>query len=83
VNADGSPVLAEGRIEIAASGRTFGIDVIHVWRFELQDATTIASMEESFDGLVAKLFRFGLELGTWGKLQRRRTLGSSLLHRFP
>lgn len=43
------------------TGRTFGIDAIHVWRFEPQGATTMASMEESFSGLVASLFRRRLQ----------------------
>lgn len=43
------------------TGRTFGIDAIHVWRFEPRGETTIASMEESFDGLVARLFRSRLQ----------------------
>ena len=43
------------------TGRTYGIDAIHVWRFEPQGATTMASMEESFSGLVARLFRRRLQ----------------------
>ena len=43
------------------TGRTFGIDAIHVWRFDPHGATTVASMEESFDGLVARLFRGRLQ----------------------
>lgn len=43
------------------TGRTFGIDAIHVWRFEPQGATTLVAMEESFDGLVARLFRGRLQ----------------------
>jgi hypothetical protein len=43
------------------TGRTFGIDAIHVWRFEPRGPRTIASMEESFDGLVAKMFRRRLQ----------------------
>ena len=43
------------------TGRTFGIDAIHVWRFEPRGATTTASMEESFDGLIARLFRRRLQ----------------------
>jgi hypothetical protein len=43
------------------TGRTFGIDAIHVWRFEPRGATTIASMQESFDGLTARLFRRRLQ----------------------
>jgi hypothetical protein len=33
------------------------ISAIHVWRFEARDGGCVASMEESFDGLLAKLFR--------------------------
>jgi hypothetical protein len=43
------------------TGRTFGIDAIHVWRFDRHGETTIASMEESFDGLTARLFRRRLQ----------------------
>ena len=43
------------------TGRTFGIDAIHAWRFEQRGASTIASMEESFDGLPARLFRRRLQ----------------------
>jgi carbon monoxide dehydrogenase subunit G len=43
------------------TGRTFGIAAIHVWRFEQHGPTTIASMEESFEGLLAWLFRRRLQ----------------------
>jgi carbon monoxide dehydrogenase subunit G len=43
------------------TGRTFGVDAIHVWRFEARGSRTIAGMEESFDGLVARLFRRRLQ----------------------
>lgn len=46
---------------IGWTGRTFGIDAIHVWRFEPRGEITIAGMEESFDSLVAKLFRRRLQ----------------------
>ncbi len=48
---------------IGWTGRTFGIAAIHVWRFERRGDATIASMQESFDGTVAKLLR--------GRLQRQ------------
>lgn len=46
---------------IGWTGRTFGIDAIHVWRFEPGGATTVARMEESFSGLVARLLRRRLQ----------------------
>ena len=49
--------------ELGWTGRTMGISAIHVWRFEARDGGCVASMEESFDGLLAKLFR--------GRLQRQ------------
>jgi hypothetical protein len=42
---------------IAWTGRTFGIDAVHVWRFEAHDGGTLVRTEESFDGLVARFFR--------------------------
>jgi carbon monoxide dehydrogenase subunit G len=44
------------------TGRTMGINAMHVWRFERSDNGTTVSMQESFDGLVAKLLK--------GRLQR-------------
>lgn len=43
------------------TGRTMGINAIHVWRFEPSPRGAIASMEESFSGPVAKLFRKRLQ----------------------
>lgn len=43
------------------TGRTFGIDAVHVWRFEQHGETTVVSMEESFEGLTARLFRRRLQ----------------------
>jgi hypothetical protein len=42
---------------IAWTGRTFGIDAVHVWRLEAQDGSTLVRTEETFDGLLARLFR--------------------------
>ena len=43
------------------TGRTMGIRAIHLWRFEPRPGGAVASMEESFDGAVAKLFRKRLQ----------------------
>jgi hypothetical protein len=42
---------------IAWTGRIFGIDAVHVWRFEPHDGGTLVRTEESFDGLVARILR--------------------------
>jgi len=42
---------------IAWSGRTFGVNAFHVWRLEPRDAQTLVHTEETFDGLIARLFR--------------------------
>ncbi|HEX2089171.1 MAG TPA: SRPBCC family protein [Actinomycetota bacterium] len=43
------------------TGRTMGIHAIHVWRFAASPEGAIARMEESFDGVVATLFRKRLQ----------------------
>jgi hypothetical protein len=42
---------------IAWTGRTFGMSAVHVWRLEPKDGTTRVQTEETFDGLMARLFR--------------------------
>jgi uncharacterized protein YndB with AHSA1/START domain len=46
---------------IAWTGRTFGIGALHVWRFEPANGGTRVQTEETFDGLVARLFRGRLQ----------------------
>jgi uncharacterized protein YndB with AHSA1/START domain len=53
---------------IAWSGTTFGIEAMHVYALEARDGVTLVRTEESYHGLVARLFR--------GRLQK--TLESSL-----
>jgi uncharacterized protein YndB with AHSA1/START domain len=53
---------------ITWSGTTFGIEAMHVYALEARDGVTFVRTEESYDGLVARLFR--------GRLQK--TLESSL-----
>jgi hypothetical protein len=43
------------------TGRTWGVRAIHLWRFEPRPGGAVASMEESFDGAVAKLLRKRLQ----------------------
>jgi hypothetical protein len=42
---------------IAWTGRTMGITAIHVFKFEARDGGTLASSEESWDGLIARLLK--------------------------
>jgi uncharacterized protein YndB with AHSA1/START domain len=46
---------------IAWTGRTMGIRAFHVWRLEPRDGGTFVRTEESYDGLVARLFRHRLQ----------------------
>lgn len=43
--------------EIAWTGTTMGIKAIHLFRFEPRDGGTLARSEESWDGLIARLFK--------------------------
>ncbi len=42
---------------LAWTGKTFGIRAIHIWRMEPRDGNTLARTEESWEGLVARMFR--------------------------
>lgn len=42
---------------IVWSGRTFGIHAIHAWRLTPRDGGTAVATEESWDGLVVRIFR--------------------------
>ncbi len=46
---------------VAWSGKAFGLNAIHVYALEARDVTTIVRTEESYDGLVALLFRSRLQ----------------------
>ena len=46
---------------IAWSGTSFGIEVMHVYALETRDGATLVRTEESYDGLVARLFRGRLQ----------------------
>lgn len=46
---------------IAWTGKTLGIDAIHEYRLEPRDGKTLVQTEESYEGLVARLFRGPLQ----------------------
>jgi hypothetical protein len=48
---------AERPRELAWTGRTLGIDAVHVWRLEPRNGATLVSTEESWNGLVVRLLR--------------------------
>jgi len=42
---------------IGWTGKTLGIDALHVYRLEPRDGNTLVRTEESYDGLIARAFR--------------------------
>jgi hypothetical protein len=42
---------------IAWTGKIFGIKANHIWRLEPRDGKTIVRTEESWEGLVTRIFR--------------------------
>jgi uncharacterized protein YndB with AHSA1/START domain len=46
---------------IAWTGRTLGIDAIHLWHFEERDGATFVRTAESYEGLVARILRRSLQ----------------------
>jgi hypothetical protein len=43
--------------EIAWTGTTMGIKAVHLFRFQANDGATLARSEESWEGLLASLFK--------------------------
>jgi uncharacterized protein YndB with AHSA1/START domain len=66
--------LVERPRRIAWTGRTFGIDAMHMYALEPRGGKTFVRTEESYDGFVARRFR--------GQLQKRldRALDDGLRH---
>jgi uncharacterized protein YndB with AHSA1/START domain len=54
---------------IAWTGKTFGISAVHVHTLEPRDGRTLVRTEESYDGLVARLFHGRLQRTLDGALQ--------------
>jgi uncharacterized protein YndB with AHSA1/START domain len=46
---------------IAWSGKAFGLNAIHAYALEARNGTTLVHTEESYDGLVARVFRSRLQ----------------------
>jgi len=46
---------------VAWSGRTLGLNAMHVYALEARNGTTLVRTEESYDGLVARLVRARLQ----------------------
>jgi hypothetical protein len=46
---------------VAWSGKTLGLKAMHVYALEARNGTTLVRTEESYDGLVARLFRARLQ----------------------
>jgi hypothetical protein len=42
---------------LAWTGKTLGIHAVHVWRLDPQDGDTLVKTEESWEGLVVRIFR--------------------------
>jgi hypothetical protein len=58
---------------IGWTGRTFGIDVVHVYRLEQRDGNTLVTTEESYEGLIARVLRGPVECGAPAPEDRGRT----------
>jgi uncharacterized protein YndB with AHSA1/START domain len=54
---------------LAWSGRTFGIEAMHVYALEARETTTLVLTEESYDGLLARFFRRRLQKMLDGRLE--------------
>jgi hypothetical protein len=46
---------------IAWTGKTLGIDAVHFWHLDPRDGKTFVHTQESYGGLVARLFRRPLQ----------------------
>ncbi|MGH3012398.1 MAG: SRPBCC family protein [Gaiellaceae bacterium] len=46
---------------IGWTGRTTGIDAIHVWRLDLRDGGTLVRTEESWQGLLVRVIRGSMQ----------------------
>jgi uncharacterized protein YndB with AHSA1/START domain len=55
---------------IAWTGKTLGIKAIHFWRLEAQSGSTLVRTEESYDGLLARIFSGWMQKTLDGALER-------------
>lgn len=56
---------------LAWTGKTFGVKAIHVWQLESRDGHTIVRTQESWEGLIPRIFRGRNATGAT-ELARRR-----------
>jgi hypothetical protein len=65
VSLDGTITSTIERVEaprlIAWTGKTLGIKAIHFWYLEARNGKTVVRTEESYDGLVARVFRGSIQ----------------------
>ena len=54
---------------IAWSGKTLGIQAMHIYALEARNGATFVRTEESYDGLIARLFRGPLQKTLSGSLE--------------
>ena len=59
---------------LAWTGRSFGINAVHIWRLEPRDGKTVVRTEESWEGLLVRIFR-----GAMRKMLQR-SIDAGLLH---
>ena len=59
---------------LAWTGRTLGIRAIHVWRLEPGGGGTFVTTEESWEGLIVRLFRRAMQKSL------ERAISSGLMH---
>ncbi len=62
----GSKIVSKiNRVEhnqlIAWTGKTMGITAFHVFRIQFKDGKTLVETEESFDGLIVKIFKGSMQ----------------------
>jgi hypothetical protein len=60
----------EARRRLAWTGTTFGIEAMRVYALEARDGVTLVRTEESYDGLVPRLFRGRLQRALEDSLER-------------
>jgi hypothetical protein len=59
---------------LAWTGRSFGINAVHVWGLEIRDGKTVVQTEESWEGLLVRLF------GSAMRKMLQKSIDAGLLH---
>ena len=59
---------------LAWTGRSLGINAVHVWRLEPRDDKTVVRTEESWEGLLVRIFRSPMQK------MLQRAIDAGLLH---